>query len=363
MKVALIHYWLVNMRGGEKVLEALCELYPQADIYTHVLDPNAISPIILSKTIRTTFINKLPWAKQHYQWYLPLMPLALEQLDLSAYDLVISSESGPAKGVIVSPNSVHICYCHSPMRYLWDMYGDYLKNASLPIRLLFPFLAHYLRILDRQSATGVDQFIANSHFVAKRIQKYYRREAIVIHPPVNVDEFYVADKTEEYYLFFGQLVKYKRADLAIEAFNRLGKPLFVIGEGEMLPQLKRMANDNIHFLGKQPFEQVKYYLAHCKALIFPGVEDFGIVPIEAMASGRPVIAFAAGGAMETVIEHATGLLFKEQTPESLISAIESFEQIQSKFSPESIRGHAKNFGRNTFKRNIRQVIDAQLSEM
>ncbi|MCQ8130032.1 glycosyltransferase family 4 protein [Methylomonas rivi] len=363
MKVALIHYWLVNMRGGEKVLEALCELYPQADIFTHVLDRQAISPLIRSRTIHTTFINKLPWAKQRYQWYLPLMPLALEQLDLSAYDLVISSESGPAKGVIVGPNSLHICYCHSPMRYLWDMYGDYLKNASLPVRLLFPLLAHYLRIWDRHTAAGVDHFIANSNFIAKRINKYYRREAVVIHPPVAIEDFFIAEQIEDYYLLFGQLVKYKRADLAIEAFNRLGKPLLVIGEGEMLPQLKRMANDNIRFLGKQPFEQVRHYLAHCKALIFPGVEDFGIVPVEAMASGRPVIAFAAGGAMETVAEHTTGLLFREQTPESLISAIESFEQIQSKFSPESIRGHAKDFGRNTFKRNIKQVIDAQLSDM
>jgi glycosyltransferase involved in cell wall biosynthesis len=356
MKVALIHYWLVNMRGGEKVLEALCELYPQADIFTHVLDRQAISPLLQGRTIHTTFINRLPWAKRHYQWYLPFMPLALEQLDLSAYDLVISSESGPAKGVIVSPNSLHICYCHSPMRYIWDMYGDYLKNASLPVRLLFPVLAHYLRIWDRHTAAGVDHFIANSNFIAKRINKYYRREAVVIHPPVAIEDFFIADQIEDYYLLFGQLVKYKRADLAIEAFNRLGKPLIVIGEGEMLPQLKRMANANIRFLGKQPFEQVRHYLAHCKALIFPGQEDFGIVPVEAMASGRPVIAYAAGGVMETVLEGKTGLLFDEQTPESLIKAIQKFEKQQLHFSPAAIREHSKQFNSENFKCKFNEFL-------
>ena len=227
------------------------------------------------------------------------------------------------------------------MRYLWDMHSDYLKDASLPIRVFFPPIAHYLRIWDRHTALGVDRFIANSVFVAKRIQKCYRREADVIHPPVAVDEFYISEEIDDYYLLFGQLVKYKRADLAIEAFNRLGKPLLVMGEGEMLPKLKTMANSNIRFLGKQPFAQVKHYLSHCKALIFPGVEDFGIVPVEAMASGRPVIAFAARGALETVKDNVTGLYFYEQTPESLIQAIKRFEQSCAQFDrtgyPQSCR--------------------------
>ena len=355
-RTAIIHYWLVNMRGGERVLEALCELYPEADIYTHVLDEDAISSFLRQRNIKTTFINRLPWAKKLYQAYLPLMPLALEQLNLSGYDLVISSESGPAKGVIVGPNTLHVCYCHSPMRYLWDMHSDYLIDASLPVRLLFPLLAHYLRIWDRHSALGVDRFIANSAFVAKRIQKCYRREAEVIPPPAAVEEFYIAEEKDDYYLLFGQLVKYKRADLAIEAFNRLGKRLVVIGDGEMLSKLKSMANGNIEFLGKQPFGQVKHYLAHCQALIFPGVEDFGIVPVEAMASGRPVIAFAAGGVMETVRENVTGLFFHQQTPESLIEAIERFEHSQAQFDPLAIRCHAESFSKELFKRRIADFI-------
>jgi len=361
-KVAIIHYWLVNMRGGERVLEALCELYPQADIYTHVLDRRAISSKLQRRRIRTTFINRLPWAIKFYQLYLPLMPLALEKLDLTGYDLVISSESGPAKGVIAAPDSLHVCYCHSPMRYLWDMHGDYLRSAGLPVRLLFPLLAHYLRIWDRHSATGVDKFIANSAFVAKRIRKYYRREAEVIHPPVVVDEFYISEQLDDYYLLLGQLVRYKRADLAVEAFNRLDKPLLVVGEGEMLSKLKAMANGNIRFLGKQPFEQIKYYLAHCQALIFPGVEDFGIVPVEAMASGRPVIAFAAGGALETVRDNETGLFFTEQTPESLIEAVERFERSRARFHPAIIRRHAEGFSREIFKRLIVEFIDSNQSD-
>ena len=355
-KVAIIHYWLVNMRGGERVLEALCELYPEADIYTHVLDVEAISPFLGQRNIKTTFINRLPWAKKLYQAYLPLMPLALEQLDLRGYDLVISSESGPAKGVIVGPNTLHVCYCHSPMRYLWDMYSDYLKDASLPVRLLFPLLAHYLRIWDRHSSLGVDRFIANSAFVAQRIQKCYRREAEVIYPPVAVEEFYIAEEKDDYYLLFGQLVKYKRADLAIEAFNRLGIRLVVIGDGETLPKLKKMAKSNIQFLGKQPFGLVKQYLSRCQALIFPGVEDFGIVPVEAMASGRPVIAFAEGGALETVVENVTGLFFHQQTPESLISAIEAFEQNRAQFDPKAIRRHAEGFSKELFKLRIANFI-------
>lgn len=363
MRVAIIHYWLINMRGGEKVLEAICELYPQADIFTHVLDPQALSPTLRKHTIRTTFISKLPFAKRFYQWYLPLMPLALEQLDLSAYDLIISSESGPAKGVIINPNALHICYCHSPMRYLWDMHQDYLQNSSLPIRLLFPLLAHYLRIWDRHSATSVDQFVANSRFVAKRIQKYYRRESVVIHPPVAVNDFFIAEQPDDYYLLFGQLVKYKRADLAIEAFNQLNKPLLIIGEGEMLPQLKRMANSNIRFLGKLPFEQVRHYLTHCKALIFPGMEDFGIVPVEAMASGRPVIAYGAGGALETVIDGKTGLFFYNQTAEGLSDAVIRFEENISHFTPDLIRRHAEDFSLSIFKKSLTQLIDSHISRL
>ncbi|MCW8354473.1 glycosyltransferase [Marinomonas pontica] len=297
MKVAIIHYWLVNLRGGEKVLEALCELYPEADIYTHVYAPENFKDSVISKhSIRQSFISKLPLAKRWYQNYLPLMPLALEQFDLSDYDLVISSESGPAKGVIPAPGKPHICYCHSPMRYAWDMYYDYKKRYGWLKRLLMIPLLHYIRRWDQVSSMSVSHFVANSHFVAGRIKSFYHRESTVIHPPVDFTEFSLSNsESDDYYLMLGQLVPYKKADMAVRAFNSSGKKLKIIGQGEQLEELRQLANDNVEVLGRLPFGEIKDLLAHCKALIFPGVEDFGIVPLEAMACGRPVIAYRKGG--------------------------------------------------------------------
>jgi glycosyltransferase involved in cell wall biosynthesis len=237
MKVAIVHYWLVNMRGGEKVVESLCELFPQADIYTHVYNPDNISEIIKKHKIQTTFISKLPFAKRHYQTYLPLMPLALEQLDLRDYDLIISSESGPAKGIIAPPTALHICYVHTPMRYVWDMYPDYRKSAGFLKKWLMPPIMHYLRMWDVSTASRVDSFITNSHYVKQRVQKYYRRNAAVIHPPVETDNFQASEKTEDFYLMVGQLVRYKKTNLAVEAFNRMTKKLVIIGEGEHFSEL------------------------------------------------------------------------------------------------------------------------------
>ncbi|RME57183.1 glycosyltransferase family 4 protein [Candidatus Parcubacteria bacterium] len=352
MKVAIVHYWLVGMRGGEKVIEQLCELFPQADIFTHVYDEGAVSETIRKHHVNTTFINRLPKAKSMYQSYLPLMPLALEQLDLRGYDLVISSESGPSKGVLTDPEAVHICYCHTPMRYIWDMYQDYYRNSGKLKRLVMPPLLHYLRMWDVSSSTRVDQFVANSNFIAKRIKKYYRRDADVIHPPVVTHEFDLSEKIEDYYLMVGQLVKYKRADLAVDAFNRNGKKLIIIGEGDEIHELKKRAKGNIMILGRKPFETIKKYYSECKALVFPGLEDFGIVPLEAMASGRPVIAYGRGGALDYVHNGKTGILFEDQTVDSLNGAIEKFESSGVEYSPSQIKEFAELFSASEFRRKF-----------
>jgi glycosyltransferase involved in cell wall biosynthesis len=362
MKVAIVHYWLVGMRGGEKVVEALCDLYPEADVFTHVWCPERISETIRSHRVQTTFINHLPFAKRHYQKYLPLMPLALEQLDLGGYDLVISSESGPAKGVLTSPDALHVCYCHTPMRYVWTGYHDYLAAAGPLIRPLMPYLIHRLRQWDLMTATRVDHFIANSATVAKRIQRVYRREADVIHPPVDVDRFANDAPPGDDYLFISQLVPYKHADIAIEAFNRLGKPLIVAGDGEEFQRLKRMARPNVKLVGRCSDEQLKEYYTRSKALIFPADEDFGIVPVEAMAAGRPVLAFNRGGATETVVDGVTGLFFNEQTPESLMDAVSRFERTASAFRPEVIRAHAAGFDADLFKDRLRRRIDLWMGD-
>lgn len=363
MKVAIIHYWLVNLRGGEKVIESLCELFPEADIFTHVYDEQAFTDSIISKhKVSTTFISKLPKSAKLYQSYLPLMPLALEELDLNGYDLIISSESGPAKGIIPPPGVPHICYCHSPMRYAWDMYNDYKYKAGWFKRKLMPPLMHYLRRWDQLNSTQVTHFVANSQFVAKRINSFYRREADVINPPVSFDDFSVSDKQGDFYLMLGQLVGYKRTDIAVNAFNRLGKRLIIVGEGEQFKELKSIAKENVTLLGRQPFSEIKRLLAECKALIFPGVEDFGIVPLEAMASGRPVIAFRRGGALETVADGLSGLFFDEQTEDSLLAAIEYFELKQHSFEPQKIRQYVKKFEKDRFKQEFKELVDSIIIE-
>lgn len=356
MKVAIVHYWLVSHRGGEKVLDALCELWPQADIFTHVYDPDAVSATIRSKTVKTSFIQKLPFSKRLYKKYLPLMPFALETLDLSQYDLVISSESGPAKGVLVNPLALHICYCHSPMRYIWDQYHLYSANSGWATRLAMAICLPALRAWDFLSAARVDRFAANSAFVAARIAKYYRREATVIHPPVDVDNFAIASEIGDYYLAFGQLVRYKRFDLAVQAFTRMGKRLLVVGIGEEEKRLRALAGPNVEFLGWRSDVQIRDLLSGCRALIFPGEEDFGIVPVEAMASGRPVLAYGRGGALETVVDRKTGLLFPEQTVDSLCDAVATFEAIADSFDPQQIRAHAETFRPEVFAERIRALV-------
>src|SRR5450631_925125 len=362
MKVAIIHYWLVGMRGGEKVVEALCEMYPQADIFTHVYVPEMISERIRQHRIIPTFINSLPLARKLYKTYLPLMPLALEQLDLRGYDLIISSESGPAKGIIAPSDALHVCYCHTPMRYIWNMYHDYRSSAGLVTRLMMPPLAHYLRMWDVTSAARVDSFVANSATVARRIHRYYGANSVVIHPPVDINAFSIAAPSElgDNYLMAGELVSYKRPDLAVRAFNEMKLKLVVIGGGEMLDEVRRLAGPTVTVLGSQPFDVLKQHYAKCRALIFPGEEDFGMVPVEAMASGRPVVAFGRGGATETVVEGITGVFFAEQTVDAIISAVRSLSGIE--INPEKLVAHAGQFGRDPFFRKMRDHIDGLLAK-
>lgn len=360
MKIAIIHYWLVTMRGGEKVLEELCRLYPGADIFTHVLDPKNITETITSHKIETTFISRLPGASRFYQKYLPLMPLALEQIDLRRYDLVISSESGPAKGVITGENTLHLCYCHSPMRYLWNMYHDYRESAGVLTRAVMPLAFHKLRQWDFVSSARVDHFVANSSAVQRRIAKNYRRQAEIIHPPVDVEKFSLQQAPGDFYLCCGQLVPYKRMDLAIEAFGRIGKKLVVVGSGSELPRLRKIAKPNIEFLGAQSDQDLRKLYSSCRALIFPGEEDFGIVPVEAMASGRPVIGYDMGGIRDTVKDGISGVLYGEQSVDCLISAIERFEANFASFDARQIAAAAARFSNGRFREEFGSMVETQL---
>ncbi|SLN53333.1 GDP-mannose-dependent alpha-(1-6)-phosphatidylinositol monomannoside mannosyltransferase [Roseivivax jejudonensis] len=359
-RVAIVHYWLVGMRGGERVIEALCRMFPGADLFTHVADRAALSDALNRHRIVETRIGRLPMARRFYQKYLPLMPRALEELDLSGYDLVISSESGPAKGVIAPPGAPHLCYCHSPMRYLWDQYHVYRGGAGRLTRALMPRLAHDLRQWDVTSAARVDGFAANSSFVAERIRKYWRRDADIVHPPVAVDDFAPVARGElgDFYLWASELAPYKRPDLAVEAFRRLGKPLVVIGGPDAtVRELRRAAGPQTTFLGKVPFAELRARMARCRALIFPAEEDFGIVPVEIMASGRPVIAYGRGGALDTVVDGETGLFFPEQSVEALIDAVERFERSElSSAGPDACVARARGFAEPAFRAGIARAL-------
>ncbi len=358
MKVALVHYWLVGMRGGERVLEALCELYPEADIFTLVCDRQALSDTLRGHRIVTSFLQRIGGVK-HYRRMLPLMPFALESFDLTGYDLVISSEAGPAKGIVPGPEALHVCYCHSPMRYIWDLYPQYQAASGALTRLAMALAAPPLRAWDVTTAQRVDHFIANSRYVAARIGKYYRREAQVIHPPVDVSRFGIASAPDDYFLCAGQITPYKKVGIAVEACTRLGARLKVIGSGADAA-LRRLAGPNVEFLGAVDDRQMAHHFSHCKALLFPGVEDFGIVPLEVMASGRPVIAFARGGATETVVDGRTGLLFHQQSVDALAEAIGRYERDPHRFEPERLQAHARSFDTGVFKARMRAAIDAAL---
>jgi glycosyltransferase involved in cell wall biosynthesis len=359
MKVAIVHYWLINMRGGEKMLEALLEIFPDADIYTHVYNPSAISPLINSHKVYTSYINRLPFAKKFYQIYMPLMPNALTEFNLQSYDLIISSEAGPAKGVVPNPDAYHICYCHSPMRYLWDMYHEYFKNANFLVRFFMKRMILPLRIWDITSANLVDRFITNSHYVAKRIKRYYNREAEVVFGPAAIEKYLsVERRPEDFYLFFGQLTGYKRADIAIEACIASNRNLIVAGAGANKKEIKRYEKSGlVTFAGRVSDEEAASLFSRARALIFPGIEDLGLVPIEANAAGCPVIAYRRVGVLDTIKENVTGIFFDEQTPESLIKAIEVFESLESNFSNRALFSeHVKQFSKEEFKKRISKIV-------
>ena len=360
-KVALVHHWLVNMRGGEKVLQALCELLPQADIYTLVCDPGRISPGIRQHRIFTSFIQRLPLSRRRFRGYLPLFPLAVEQFDLSSYDLVISSDASLVKGVLTPADTPHICYCHSPPRYVWDMYHLYHRQGtgSALYRWMMVPVMHYLRLSDQLAAQRVDHFVANSQAVAARIGKHYRRRADVIYPPVETAYFSaVPREPEDFYLFMGQLVAYKQARLAVEALSAMGRKLVVVGDGPQRRELVRSAPAGVHFAGAVSNEELRTYYARCRALVFPGEEDFGIVPVEAQAAGAPVIAYGRGGALESVVDEVTGVYFGEQSVESLQDAVRRFESREGRFAPEKCRENARRFDLSVFLTRMATLIDS-----
>jgi glycosyltransferase involved in cell wall biosynthesis len=379
LRIAIVHYWFVNRRGGERVVETMAKMFPQADLFSLVVDPEKLHPILRERPIKTSILQKVPGGRRWHRHMLPFYPLALEQFDLSDYDLVLSSESGPAKGVLTNSRTCHVCYCHSPMRYLWDFYHTYKNGRTLGAfsRPIFSWVSHYLRMWDALSAQRVDHFVANSQTVAARIRKHYRRDAAVIHPPVDVSAGYLASRIDDYYLFVGQLVDYKRADIAIEACNRLGCPLRIVGEGEQYRTLRRLAGPTITFCGPLSDQDLHEQYAHCRALVFPGEEDFGIVPVEAMSFGRPVLAYGRGGATETVRgsfpDHSatgaasSGLFFQEQTPESLMESMLTFEKIQPQFSPFWIKQSVERFDEPHFTAGLGEFLadkmrDFQASE-
>ena len=363
MKVALVHDYLNQMGGAERVVLALHEIFPDAPIYTSIYDPKRVDPAFQKMDIRTSFMQKFPLVTTHHQPYLPFYPFAMERLDLRGYDLVLSSSSAFGKGVITRPETMHICYCHTPMRWCWN-YDEYVEREQLGkvSRSILPFFITWLRSWDQTSAMRVDHFIANSPVVAERIQKYYRREAVVIPPPVEASRFSFDPhaQPEEYFLALGRLIPYKRFDLAIEACNRLSLPLYIIGDGRDMKRLKKLAGPTIRFLGRLSDEEVTYYYAHCRAFLFPGEEDFGITPLEAQASGRPVIAYGVGGALASVVEGVTGEFFAQQTAESLAEVLASFDE--QHYDPQIIRNHALEFDKPRFSRRIQQFIEAKMSE-
>ena len=361
MKVAIVHYWLVGMRGGEKVLESLIDLYPNADIYTNVYNKSKISEKINNQIVITTFIDKIPFSKKCYKYFLPIMPIALFFLNLKKYDLIISSESGPSKGFRKSKKSLHICYCHSPMRYIWDMTDEYLKDVSILKRLVAKFFFPILRLWDVNTASSVDEIIVNSYFVKERVKKFWNRNSFVLGPPVNINSFKINyDSNKDYYLVLSQLVSYKKVDLAVKAFNKLNKKLIIIGEGDDIERLKIISNDNINFLGWQSDENKKEYLANSKALIFPGIEDFGIVPIESMASGRPVLAFKKGGALDYIRHDVNGIFFNEQSIESLVEAVNKFEVEFNQFDSDLIKKTVYKFDKEKFKTYFSKFVQEKL---
>ncbi|WP_219618182.1 glycosyltransferase [Eggerthella timonensis] len=362
-KVALVHDWLVSSGGGERVLRCFHEMYPEAPVYTLVHDDRTAPTWTRGCDIRTTYLQRIPGARTHHKIMLPLMPRAWEALDLTEYDLVLSSCSSCCKGVLTRPDAVHVCYCFSPIRYVWDMYYDYLSGASALKRLAMPRLIHKARLWDFAAAQRVDHFVADSDFVAQRIRKFYRRESKTIYPGAPLSERPVNDPSRDYYLVVSRFVGYKRVDIAVEACNMLGTRLVVIGSGgEEERRLRGLAGPTVEFLGRVSDEEMQEAYAGARAFLFPGVEDFGLTPIEAMSAGTPVLAYGKGGALETVSNGETGIFFHDQSAAGMAACIERFEREGVSLSRAEIRGRASMFSEERFKEEMSSFISEKLEE-
>ncbi len=372
MKVAIVHDWLVNYGGAERVVEALLSIFPDADIFTLVYDEKKIGRVFKKEKVKTSFLQKIPFSTRLYTKMLAFMPLAFESFDFSSYDLVISSSSSCAKGVITPPFVPHIAYIHSPMRYAWDLYFEYKKNSGFLTRLFMTRLMPRIREWDFISSQRIDLIVANSKYIARRIEKYWRREAFVVHPPVDTARLVPSKSAcEDFFVVFSRFVPYKRIDLAIEACAKSGRHLVVIGGGAQEKELKLLAEKwkqkngaKIEFTGRISDEEVKAFLQKCRALIFCAEEDFGIIPVEAQACGRPVVAFGRGGATETVVDGKTGVLFKEQTVDSLCAALEKFDKLfeEGAFLPSEIALHAQKFSTERFVLQMKNQINSLLEK-
>ncbi len=356
-KIALVFDWMTNPGGAEQVNLFLHRMFPDAPIFTSIFNPDNL-PGFEKAAITTSFIQNLPFAKTRHQLYIGLMPYAYELFDLSSFDIVISISHSCAKGVITKPETIHLCYCHTPMRYAWDNWHSYIREYRMnPILKNFgKKRIHKLRIWDRVSAERVDYYIANSTTTKRRIEKYYNKPASVIHPSIDVSKYKIAKDTKGYYLAAGRLIPYKKFDLIVETFNTLGLPLKIVGRGPMENELIRKANGNIEFLGYVPAKELRQLYSECEAFIFPQLEDFGLTAIEAMASGRPVIAYNQGGSTDSVIDGQTGIFFDKQTPLHLKAAIEQYQKSKHKFDPKFIREHAKQFDNAEFEKKLMRYI-------
>lgn len=366
MKISIVHDWFDSYMGSEKCVESFTNIFPEADIFSLVdfLSDFDKRKIVKNKEINTSFIQSLPFAKSFFRHYLPLFPLAIEQLDISGYDVILSSSHAFAKGVLTNTQQKHFCYCHTPIRYIWDLYFQYLKESNIKMGikgLLIRYLLHKIRLWDSTTPNRVDYFIANSNFIARRINKVYNRKADVIFPPVDIDKFTCEYKKDNYYLAVSRFVPYKKIDLIVEAFSHMpDKKLVVIGSGPDEKKIKLIAKSNIHLIGHQPFEELKKYMQNARAFVFAAEEDFGITNVELQACGTPVIAYGVGGSAETVKHLETGILFNKQTPEDIINAVSLYEKNIDKFDSKLIHNHTLQFSRSNFESNIKKYIEDRL---
>ncbi len=355
MKVAIVQEWFEKIAGSERCVESFNNIFPESDIFSLVdfLSDEDRLELLDNKKVNTTFIQKIPFAKKFFRYFLPIFPFAVEQYDLREYDLILSSSHSVSKGILRNQNQVHICYCHTPMRYAWDMYLDYTNDLNFIKRIFAKIILHKIRIWDIATLNRVDYFIANSKFIQQRIKKVYGRESTVIYPPVNIERFKLCEEKEDYYLAFSRLVSYKKIDLIVETFNENGKKLKVIGSGPDYNKLRKIAKNNIEILGYVEDKSIVHYMQNARCLVFAAIEDFGIVPVEAQACGTPVICLNKGGTAETVVDGVTGIHFESQSIESINNAIENFESGEHNFNKEKIRNNAIKFSKERFEKEIK----------